>query len=594
MHLDHFITSALMVLVATSIAVALFKHFGLGSILGLLVAGIVVGPYSGGPYVTSHVEEVRHFTELGVVLLLFLIGLEMKPTRLWTMRREVFGLGLLQILLSGGVIGAYFYLFQPSWTSALLIGMTFALSSTALVLQLLQESGEINSRHGTAAFSILLMQDLAIVPLLALVPIISDTGQLSASVPLWQQFATVAGMVTLIAVFGRYMLPHALHHLSMRGNKEGFFLVVMLAVFLAAWSMHYAGVSMALGAFIMGMLLSGSDYRLQVQASVEPYKGLLMSLFFVAVGMSIDLAALADQAGLFLQHILVIIALKFAVLLGLAMAFGYARPLAVRIALLLSQGGEFGFVLFGSAKALQVISDETFVLAVGVISVSMVLTPLALRAADSIAAMQAKRNPGNDAQPQTALDIPEDNAKGRVIIGGFGRVGYTVATLLQERDIPFIAFDTNPTHIAKGQERGMPVLYGDVGDPHLLQAMHMEQASLVVMTIDHTPSALRAISHIRSDYPNVPIISRARDLKSCHDLYKAGATHAFPEAMESSLHLGGEALKMIDVEETDVEQLLDSVRHAGYQALVTDDKKPRKQDGNGEALNCKQAEADAL
>lgn len=567
MHLETFITSALMVLIATSVAVAVFKHFGLGSILGLLVAGIAVGPYSGGPYVTENVEDVRHFTELGVVLLLFLIGLEMKPTKLWAMRREVFGLGLLQILLSGSVIGAYFYLFEPSWAGALLIGMTFALSSTAMVLQMLQESGEITSRHGSASFAVLLMQDLAIVPLLAIVPILSTTSELSDE-PLWQQIGIVVGMLALIGVFGRFVLPVALDQLSRRGNKEGFLLVVLLAVFLAAWTMHYAGISMALGAFIMGMLLSGSNYRIQVQALIEPYKGMLMSLFFVAVGMSIDLEALAQNPGLFVQHIIVIISLKFIVLIGLALAFGFAKDKAVRIALLLSQSGEFGFVLFGSAKALQVISDETFVLAVGVISVSMAVTPLMLKASDIAGRYIAKKQP--DAKIETDIEIPSENSSGRVVIGGFGRVGFTVATLLKEKGVPFIAFDTNPNHIAKGQEFGMPAYYGDIGDAHLLEAVHLRDASLVVMTIDHTPSALRAIHHIRTDYPDVPIISRAKDLHACEELLEAGATHAFPEAMESSLHLGGETLKMINHGEHEVEQLLDSVREAGYKSLVTD------------------------
>ncbi|WP_051206362.1 cation:proton antiporter [Oceanospirillum maris] len=564
MHLDSFITSAVVVLIATSIAVAIFKHFGLGSILGLLVAGIAVGPYSFGPTVTTEVEDVRHFTELGVVMLLFLIGLEMKPSRLWSLRREVFGLGLSQILVTGAVIGAYFLFFEPHWTSALLIGLTFALSSTAMVLQILQESGEINSKHGTASFSILLMQDLAIVPLLAIVPILSQTGRLSAEVPMWQQLGTVAGMLMLLGVFGRYILPRTLDALSKRGNKEGFFLVVMLAVFLSAWSMHYAGISMALGAFLMGMLLSSSKYRLQVQAMIEPYKGILMSLFFVAVGMSIDIAALAEKPLLFMQHIAVIVVLKFIVLLSLTLAFGYIRKQAIRIALLLSQGGEFGFVLFGSAKALQVISDDTFVLAVGVISVSMVVTPLALKASD---ALNKVFSSGKKEVEKPQIEIPSQDRTGRVIIGGFGRVGYTVATLLQERGVPYIAFDTNPTHIAKGQELGMPVYYGDVGDHHLLEAAHMHEASLVVMTIDHTPSALRAIQHIRTDYPNVPIVSRARDLAACKELIEAGATNAFPEALESSLHLGGEALKMIDVKAKEVNKLLDAVREDGYQAV---------------------------
>ncbi|MBN2885557.1 MAG: cation:proton antiporter, partial [Chromatiaceae bacterium] len=307
MELNSFVLSAIVLLSAAALAVTLFKHLGLGSILGLLVAGIVVGPHSPGPYVTEHVEEVRHFTELGVVLLLFVIGLEMKPRRLWDLRREVFGLGSAQILLSGLAISAYLAIYEPSWRAALLMGLTLALSSTALVMQLLHERGDLNSRHGTTAFAILLMQDLAVVPLLAIVPILSETGTLSASVPLGQQILIVVGMVGVIFIFGRYLVPFALERLLRQNNREAFALVVLLAVFLAAGAMHEAGLSMALGAFMMGMLLSTSRFSFQIQAHIEPFKGLLMSLFFVAVGMSIDLPAIAAEPLLLAQHVAVIV-----------------------------------------------------------------------------------------------------------------------------------------------------------------------------------------------------------------------------------------------------------------------------------------------
>ena len=564
MHLENFITSALMILIVTSIAVTLFKHLGLGSIIGLLVSGIIVGPYSPGLYATAHVEDVRRFTELGIILLLFLIGLEMKPSRLWAMRREVLGLGSLQIILTGIAIGVYFSLYQSSWQSALLIGLTFALSSTAFVLQLLQERGEIASEHGTTAFSILLMQDIAIVPLLAIMPILSDTGTLSADIPLWEQVSIVIGMLALITVFGRYVLPVALDHLARKRNKEGFLLVVMLAVFLAAWAMHQAGVSMALGAFLMGMLLSGSRYRLQIQASIEPYKGMLMSLFFVAVGMSIDLGALTEQAGLFAQHTAVIVAIKFTVLFLLAMAFGYSRGLASRISLLLAQGGEFGFVLFGSAKLLQVIDAATFAIAVGVISITMLATPVLVRIGYLLALA-----PGRRGQAAGDLFLPTDTEQPekKVVIGGYGRVGHTVAMLLHSSGIPFAAFDTNPVRVAQGRKDGLPVYFGDIGDPELLSAARVEQASLVVMTIDHSPTALRAVAHIRASYPQVPVISRARDLEDCGRLLEAGATHAFPEALESSLRLGGLALELINVPQENVDLLLHGVRSANYDLI---------------------------
>ncbi len=564
MHIESFLASALLLLVVTSIAVTLFKQFGLGSVLGLLVAGIIVGPYSPGPYVTEHVDDIRHFTELGLVLLLFLIGLEIKPGRLWAMRREVLGLGSLQIILTGIAIGIYFWFYQYSWQVALLIGLTFALSSTAFVMQLLQERGEIASRHGTTAFSVLLMQDIAVVPLLAIVPIMSDMGTFPVDVARKGQVALIIGMLVMIIGFGRFVLPFALNHLVKQRNKEGFLLVVLFAVFVSAWAMHFLGASMMLGAFLMGVLLSGSRYRLQIQASIEPFKGVLMSLFFVTVGMSINLRALADQLDLFLQHTAVIVAIKFMVLFLLALAFGHSRSLATRVSLFLAQGGEFGFVLFGSAKVLQVIDDATFVIAIGVISVTMLATPLLVRISDLL----ARRAELTEQDHKELFEFTDtEQIQKRVIIGGFGRVGHAVAMLLHSSGIPFIAFDTDPARVAQGRQDGLPVYFGDIGDPELLAAAHADQASLVVLTIDHSPTALRAVSHIRASFPQLRVISRARDLEDVGRLLEAGATHAYPEAVESSLRLGGLALEMINIPEEQVELLLQGVRSTNYQLV---------------------------
>ncbi len=573
MHLDTFLFSALLLLLVTSITVALFKHLGLGSVLGLLVAGIVVGPHSPGPYVTEHVEDVRHFTELGVVLLLFLIGLEMQPRRLWGMRREVFGLGSLQILLTGIVIALYLRQFESSWSLALLIGLTFALSSTAFVMQVLHERDETSSQHGTAAFSILLMQDLAIVPLLAAVPILSDTGRLSAEVPLWKQFSIVVGMILVLLGFGRFVLPPVLNHLARQANREGFLLVVMLAVFLAAWAMFQAGLSMALGAFVMGMLLSGSDYRLQIQASIEPYKGLLMSLFFVAVGMSIDFSSLRDQLPIFTQHILVIVMIKVVVLFLLALGFGYSRLVAMRISFFLAQGGEFGFVLFGSAKALQLIDDQTFVTAVGVISVSMLITPVLVNISDRLARRFKRHSQDND-----HLRYPADQGdlRKKVVIGGYGRVGHTVAVMLHSSGIPLVIFDTSPDRVAQGKRDGLPVYYGDISDADLQEAADLETATLVVLTINSGPTALKTIARLRNRFPNLPIISRARDLEACGHQVSAGATRAFPEALESSLRLGAVALEMIDMPKENVDLLLQGVRQDNYTLVVSEEDVLRK------------------
>ena len=563
MHLDSFIVSALLLLTVTSVAVALFRHLGLGSVLGLLVAGVVVGPHSPGPYVTAHVEDMRHFTELGVVLLLFVIGLEMKPSRLWSLRRELFGLGTLQILLGGLAIALYASVGVESWKTALFIGLTLSLSSTAFVMQLLQERGEFASRHGTGAFAILLMQDLSVVPLLALVPLLSDTAAIASGAPLWEQLLILVAMFAVLWVFGLRVVPFALDWLARHGSREAFLLVVLLAVFLAAWAMHQAGLSMALGAFIMGMLLSGSRYNMQISARIEPYKTLLMSLFFVAVGMSIDFGELADQPLELVGHTVVLIGIKLAVLFPLALAFGYSRADSVRITSLLAQAGEFGFVLLGSALVLDVIDEAVFVMAVGVISLSMLVTPLLVRAGDKLAGrLEGGRN-DPCARPGELLDVPER----RVLIGGYGRMGHTVAALLQASGIPFLAFDTDPERVEQGQTYGHPVLYGDISDPELLTAAHAERATLVVLTIDHGATALRAVSHLRNTYPQVPVIARARDLEASAQLLNAGATQAFPEALEASLRLGSEALQMVGASADSVDQLIQGVRNRGYKLV---------------------------
>lgn len=426
-----------------------------------------------------------------------------------------------KFFLSGLAIGVYFLGYQQRWEVALLIGMTFALSSTAFVLQLLQERGEIASKQGTTAFSVLLMQDMAIVPLLAIVPLMSITGPMSGAVPRWEQVIIIIAAIILLSVFGRLVIPFALNLLAKQRNREGFLLVVILAVIFAAWAMHLAGASMALGAFIMGVSLSGCRFRHQIQASIEPFKGILMGLFFVAVGMSIDFRSLAVEVTLFAQHTAVIISLKILVLFFLVMAFGYSRNIATKVSLLLAQGGEFGFVLFGSAKALHVIDDSTFIHAIGIISVSMLLTPVMVH----LASWLTRNLEHLDEDSGEGFEDSIHNApSAKVIIGGYGRVGHAVAVLLHSSGVPFIVFDTDPKLVKQGQDDGFPVYYGDIGDLDLLATAHTEHALLVILTIDNPPSAERAVSHIRNSFPSIPVIARARDLAAVTRLMEAGAT----------------------------------------------------------------------
>jgi glutathione-regulated potassium-efflux system ancillary protein KefC len=562
MELDsHFLFSLVWLLVVATIAVGLFSRAGLGSILGLLAAGVVVGPYSPGPVLTENVEAVRNFTELGVVLLLFLIGTELHPRQLWSMRRQVFGLGALQLLVTGSLIAAYVLLRTASWQTALITGLTLALSSTALVMQMLRERGEALSPHGSAAFAVLLMQDLAVVPLLALVPILSNRGTLSGGIPLWEQFGIVAGMIGLVVVFGRYLVPRVLDRLTHDQNREGSLLAILLSVFVSAWAMMQAGLSMALGAFLMGMLLADSRYRYQIQALIEPFKGLLMSLFFVAVGMSLDLGVVAEHPGQLAADVVVIVLLKIAVLTVLALAFRLNPTTAVRVGFLLGQAGEFGFVLLASAKGLGVISDGNFVLGTALISVSMMLTPLLVGLGDRLAARleTSRESPEGVAPPLTA--------PGQVVIGGYGRVGHSVAVLLHKSGVPILVFEKDPERVAKGREDGLPVYFGDISDAHLLAASRVDQAALAILTVDHPATALHALAHLRNTCPDVRVIARAKDLQGVRQLIAAGATVAYPEILESSLRLGAEALRLLGVSGDDLDRLVHGVRSTRYEVL---------------------------
>ena len=562
MNFDAFLFSALFLLVTVSITVGVSKKLGLGSILGLLIAGVIVGPHTPGPVLTDQVETLRSFAEIGVVLLLFLIGLEMRPKRLWSIRRDVFGFGSLQIAVSGIAVGAYVHFAMPVPTGeALLIGLTLALSSTALVIQILQERGEIATRYGSSAFAVLLMQDLAVVPLLAVVPILSDAGTLSNAVPLWQQFAIVAAMIASVYAFGRYIVPFLLERFAKDRNKEAFIFAVMLSVVFAAWAMEHAGLSMALGAFLMGMTLSSSKYNLQIEALIEPYKGLLMSLFFVAVGMSLDAEVVGDHPLTIAQHVFVIMMIKIVVLLFLALFFGHTKSNAIRIAFLLSQSGEFGFVLFGAALALGVIGSELFAVGITVISITMLLTQLYIK----IGEMFARRTSAEAGV--SSGEIPEEEKFESVVIAGYGRVGQIVGSMLERNQIPYIAYDLNYDVVAKARNQGKPVYYGEMGDPDFLQVIQLAKARLVIVTVDIPRSAVRIVSHIKAAYPSLNVFARARDVRTKNVLIRYGANWVMTETMEGSLRMGAEALLAMDIDSERVHDLIAALRKDDYEKL---------------------------
>lgn len=555
------LNSTLYLFAVATFLVALSKRMGIGSILGLLIAGVIVGPYSPGPVLTDKVDSVRHITEFGVVLLLFVIGLEMQPKKLWNMRKEVFGLGSAQIIFSGFLIFLYCMSYTQSWQVALLIGLTFALSSTAFVMQILQEKGQLHTTIGKSGFSILLMQDLAVVPLLALLPILAEKGELSENHSLLEQVMIVFVSICTLILLGKFVIPKVLDYLVKHQNREAFFFSIMLSVIFAAWSMEHAGLSMALGAFLMGMMLSSSKYHYQIQAQIEPYKGLLMTMFFIAVGMSIDISAMMQNPLILIQHLIVILGIKIVALFLLMVYMGYSKSTSISVSFLLSQSGEFGFVLFGSAKALGVIEDEFFVAAVTIISFSMLLTPLIVSLGNKLA-LKLEKEP---LKLESAY-VPEESWKG-VIIAGYGRVGRLVATMLEYSNIDFIAFDVDSKRVELGQKEGRQVYYGELSELEFLNKIGLERVNAVIVTVDNHHTTSKIISHIRTLYPVLTIFSRSRDMKTRDTLLKHGATWVMPESVEGSLRLASEFLLSQGMPREEVFEILTYFRKDDYEVI---------------------------
>lgn len=559
--MDLVLTSLLFLLAVTAVMVTISKHMGLGSILGLLIAGVIVGPYTPGPYITSEVETMRHFTEIGVVFLLFIIGLEMQPSKLWSMRKEVFGLGSLQVLLSGVIIGWYLSFYLERLSVALVLGFTLALSSTAFVMQLLQERGELSTEHGKNSFAILLLQDLAIVPLLAMVPLLSESPKNILDIPLHVKVGNVVLMFVLLFAFGRFILPKALDKVAKQRNKDAFLMFALLSVVLSAYLMEHAGLSMALGAFLMGMMFSTSRYSFQIEASLEPFKGILMSLFFIAVGMSIDFHTIMRAPLLFTEHIVVILVLKAVVLFVLMLFFGATKSNAIKVASLLNQSGEFGFVLFGAAKALGLIDDQLFVMGIGLISISMLLTPIMYKIGCKIA------NHFAQATDIHYLAFHAGHLVEKVVVAGYGSTGRVIARMLKNSEIPFVVFDNNPATVRIGHKDDMPVFFGDITEMKLLETIKIEQASMVIVSIDKSLNAIKIVKHIKENYPSIKILARAVDIKVMDKLLEAGANWVLAETVESSLRIGAEALHVMGIVPEEINAFLDVLRKNEYERI---------------------------
>lgn len=560
MDLHTVMVGALILLATTSVSVIFFKRIGLGSLLGLLAAGVVVGPSGLG--IAKDVEMFRHVTEIGVVFLLFIIGLEMQPAKLWAMRRAVFGLGSLQVVVTGLLIMVYLMIYLESWAVALLVGLGFALSSTAFVMQILGERGEFPTEHGQNGFAILLMQDLAIVPLLALVPILAEEKDTVSDVPVWLASLEVVAMLAAVYVVGRYFLPFVLKIIVRQQNKDALATVAVLAVLGAGFAMEEVGLSSALGAFMMGMLLSGSRYRFLLEARLEPFKGLLLGLFFISVGMSINVGLLIQDWTTALQVVIAIMTIKVVVLFGLCLAFGISRTAAIKVAFLLGQSGEFGFVLFGAAATAGLLKSESFAYAILLVSVSMAATPLLIKLGELLV-----QRFGEKKRAVPASQESKPSVAGRVLVAGYGEMGRLVCTMLETAQVPYRAIDSNHGRVALGEKEGRPVSFGDVSDADLLEAVGVGEASALVVTVRDSQTAKKIVSLVGNFYPTVPVIVRVGVLATWEQEELSPATVLVPLKLEASLNLGETVLRSIGTAEEEVSRVHEVMRESDY-ALV--------------------------
>ncbi|MEO1037034.1 MAG: monovalent cation:proton antiporter-2 (CPA2) family protein [Pseudomonadota bacterium] len=510
---------------AAVVAVPIVKRLGFGSVLGYLTAGIVIGPAAFG--FISDVEAVLHFAELGVVFLLFIIGLELKPSRLWVLRRPVFGFGTAQVFLCGITLGMLAYLSGLDTKAAMVVGFGLALSSTAFVLQLLAEQKQLNTEQGRNAFAILLFQDLAVIPLIAMVPLLAD--QDSGGIDPVQLGITVASVIALVAG-ARYLLRPVLRLVANSGISELFTATALLVVLGAAVLMEKAHLSMGLGAFIAGMLLADSEYRHELESNIEPFKGLLLGLFFIAVGMSVDLSLIASRPIDVFGFAALLISTKLVCVFVLARTFSLTTPVSVALAVILSQGGEFAFVLFTLARDTGVLDSETVDLLIVVVTLSMATTPFLFVANEKLRERQ------ESAKPATPYD-QIDNEANPVVIASFGRFGQIVGRVLRSRGIPFTALEASASQVEVVRRFGNKVYYGDAARIDLLRAAGIEQARFFVLAIEDTEQSLRTAKTVRHYCPHLPILARARNRKHAHLLMDLGVEHIFRDTFYSGLEL---------------------------------------------------------
>ncbi len=554
-------------LAAAVVAIPIFRRFKLGSVLGYLTAGIIIGPASLG--LISSVETTQNIAQFGIVLLMFVIGLELQPSRLWVLRRSIFGLGSAQVVATTiGIGAAAYFVFGQTWQSALVMGFALSMSSTALALQLLAERGQLNSQFGRSAFSILLFQDVSVMPALALLPLLG-AAEKSAAPGGWLVIKLIAVLATVI-IGGRYVLRPMLRIIAASRVAEAFTAAGLLIVLGTALLVSQVGLSLSLGAFLAGVLLADSEFRHELEADIEPFKGLLLGLFFISVGMSANLALVREKPLLIIGLTVGLVIFKILVLWAIGRASGLSPNASRGLGISLPSGGEFAFVLFGLAAGLRIMDTQVADLLVLVVTASMILSPVLLALYD----VTFKANE-SDGRP---FDTPVELYP-KVIIAGFGRFGQIVGRILRAKQIAFTALEASQTQVDFLRRFGNQVFYGDASRLELLRAAHAENAEVFVLAVDDVEASVKTAELIRQHFPHLKIFARARNRQHAFRLMDLDVRYIIRETLVSSLEMSAQVLEALGLSKSKAMETVhqfrahDEATMAKQHAVKDDEKK---------------------
>ncbi len=564
--MEHLAQILMLLGVAVAVVVT-FQQLHIPTSIGYLLVGVILGPHTVGPI--FNVPDFETLAEFGVVFLLFTIGLNYSLPQLHALRGRVLGLGTAQVMLSTAVVAVVLWLAGVPAAAAFVIGAVFAQSSSSIIGSQLAEQGEDDTTHGRLGLAMSVFQDVTAVPFLVVIPVLGTAagGDVLAGALGWALGKAVLAFA-LVFFAGRWLLYPLFRLVTRRRSSEVFTLAVLLVALLAAWTTNSLGLSLAFGAFLVGMMLGETEFRHQVESTIRPFRDVLLGLFFVGTGMLIDPAAIPGIWHWAVLGAVLILASKSLLVTVMVRMSGIPMSTAWRTGLLLAVGGEFGFALLAIALGSSVIDASLGQIALTSVFFSMVAGSFLIRFNEAIAARLVAVQPSR--APDT-LATTANTAQPQVVIGGYGRVGHIIAVLLHTRGIAFTAFDTDLKRVTQGRADGHQVEYGDISDPELLATAQVERASLVILSVNDTATALRVVSFMRHSAPQVPVIARARDFESSSQLLAAGATHAFPEAIEASLRLGAIALKMLQVPNDDIDLMVQEVRDWDYKPVLEEE-----------------------